>query len=65
MPKISDEPLLRMQVRIFKRDKNRLDNLFKDNIGLNEGIRKIIRLFLNQSEEKIRQIIDSIDLEDL
>lgn len=58
MPKISDEPLLRMQVRIYKRDKPRLDALFGPNIGINEGIRKIIRLFLNQSEDKIRKAID-------
>lgn len=53
MPKLSDEELLRIQVRIYKRDHARLTALFKDNIGLNEGIRKIIRLFLNQAEAKI------------
>lgn len=58
MPKLSDEPLLRMQVRIYKRDHQRLVNLFGENIGLNEGIRKIIRLFLDQAESKIQSEIN-------
>jgi len=53
MPRLSDEPLLRMQVRIYRKDHARLSALFGDNIGLNEGIRKIIRLFLDQAESKI------------
>ena len=53
MPKLVDEPLIRIQVRLYKRDKARLEKLFKGNIGLNEGIRKIIRLALNQADAEI------------
>lgn len=64
MPKITDEPLLRLQVRIYKRDKARLDKLFKNNIGVNEAIRKIIRKALNQADEEMANELNKLNAEE-
>ena len=55
MPKLVDEPLVRLQVRLYKKDKARLEKLFKNNIGVNEAIRKIVRLGLDQAEAEIEK----------
>jgi hypothetical protein len=65
VPKITSEPLIRVQLRIYKKDKARLEALFANNIGVNEGVRKILRHWLNQSEDEMRAHMDELKADDL
>lgn len=63
MPRISEEPLVRYQVRLFERDVKRLRELYGQQFGVNRAIRTIIRAFVNQSEAQARAMIDAAEAE--
>ena len=61
MPKISEEPLQLLQVRIFKSDDSRLDALCGPKLNKNRLIRTIIRTYLNNTEAAINKRIDEME----
>jgi len=61
VPKITEKPLVKMKLRLFEEDYERLRTLFGPNIGINKAIRSIVHSFLNQTDAKIRDKIDSIE----
>jgi hypothetical protein len=63
MPKISDEPLKVIQIRIFAKDDQRLKTLFGGSgVKINKILRTLIRTFLNQTEAKVQARIDAEDI---
>lgn len=60
MPKITEEPLKLIQVRIFERDYERLNEMFggDPSFTITAAVRTIIRTMLNQLEDKVNTAID-------
>lgn len=60
MPKITDEPLRVIQVRIFDRDYHRLQEMFggDPSFSMNKAVRTMVRTMLNQLEAKVNAEID-------
>ena len=50
MPKITEEPLVRIQLRLFESDLAELRQIYSQTIGVNDAIRTIIRSFLTQAK---------------
>ena len=65
MPKIADEPLEAIQLRLFKRDLDFLRTLFKDSVGVNKVIRTLVRSYVTQAQARANAAIDKIDLKEL
>ena len=66
MPKITDEELETIQVRLCKKDLDVLRTLYRDNVGVNLVIRTIVRSFVRQTEAKATAAIDALPpLDDL
>lgn len=63
MPKITDEELTLIPVRLFTKDLAVLRRLYKGQFGVNRAIRTIIRSFVAQSEAKANQAIDASESE--
>jgi len=61
MPKITDEALEALQIRLFKKDLDALRRLFGKSIGVNQAVRTIVRTFVNQAEAKANVMIDEIE----
>lgn len=58
MPKITDEELTLIPVRLFTKDLAVLRRLYKGQFGVNRAIRTIVRSFVAQSEAKANAVID-------
>jgi len=58
MPKITDEPLVAIQLRIYKTDLEKLRRQYGSEFGVNKTIRAIIRTFIKQVEAKANEEID-------
>lgn len=60
MPKITDQPLKVIQVRIFERDYQRLQEMFSSDptFSMNKAVRTMIHTMLNQMEARINSAID-------
>jgi ribosomal protein S20 len=58
MPKITDEPLVAIQLRIYKTDLEKLRRQYGSEFGVNKTIRSIIRTFIKQVEAKANEEID-------
>jgi hypothetical protein len=58
MPKISEEALEAIQVRLFAKDLKVLRRLYKGQFGVTRAIRTIVRSFVAQSEAKANAAID-------
>lgn len=63
MPKISEKPLRRIQLRIFEEDYIRANKLFGRDIGVNAALRTMIHSCLNQTENRVRQLVDAQETE--
>lgn len=65
MPKITDEPLRVIQVRIFEKDYQRLQQMYGNDpsFSMNKAVRTMIHTMLNQLEDKINQAIDASETE--
>ena len=61
MPKITDEELEALQVRLFKKDLDTLRRLYANNFGVNRAIRTIVRTFVKQVEAKANAHIDEVE----
>jgi hypothetical protein len=59
MPKITDEPLDTIQLRLFKSDHDTLRRMFAGHVGVNKAIRTIVRTYLRQAEAKANAAIDA------
>ena len=59
MPKTSDEPLAKIQLRLYSSDLTALRAIFSRTIGVNDAIRTIIRTYLRQVEAKAAITIDN------
>jgi hypothetical protein len=49
MPKITDEPLVKIQLTLFKKDHEALRQIYGADFGVNRAIRTIIRTFITQT----------------
>ena len=58
MPKITEEELEAVQVRLFKSDLVKLRRMFAKEFGVNKAIRAIVRTYLRQAEAKAAVTID-------
>jgi hypothetical protein len=61
MPKIIDEPLTSLQLRLYTKDLAKLRVLFSSNVGVNQAVRVIVRTYLRQAEAKAAKAIDAIE----
>ena len=61
MPKISDEPMEAIQVRLFKKDLDKLRTLFSGHFGVNKAIRTIIRTYVTQADAAANAAIDEAE----
>lgn len=61
MPKITDEDLEAIQVRLFKADLDYLRSLYKGSFGVNRAIRNIIRVYINQTKAAAADNIDALE----
>jgi hypothetical protein len=61
MPKITEEELVPIQVRLFKADHNKLTALYSRDVGVNAAIRTIIRSYLRQVDAKAAAEIDKLE----
>lgn len=52
MPRLEEEPIARTHLWLFKRDIERLQQLFGDKIGYSRSVRMIVRKFLDGVEAK-------------
>lgn len=59
MPKITDEELEAIQVRLFKKDLDYLRSLYRGSFGVNKAIRQIIRTFITQTQASAARMIDA------
>jgi hypothetical protein len=64
VPKISEEKLIAIQVRLFETDLKYLRSLYGDSFGVNKAIRTIVRSFVTQSRARAAQIIDEKERHD-
>lgn len=65
MPKISDQPLELLYVRLFKSDLDELRKLYRGNLGVNKAVRTIVHIFVSRSKAAADKVIDNIDDGDL
>jgi hypothetical protein len=65
MPKITEEPLTAIQVRLFEADLAALKRLYGQDVGVNAAIRTIVRVFLRQVDAKANATIDSQEAQSL
>jgi hypothetical protein len=61
MPKITDEELVKIQVRFFKKDLDALRGLYGASFGVNKAIRLIVRRFVTQTQAAANAAIDKIE----
>lgn len=61
MPKISDEPLEAIQLRLFKSDLTFLRTMHRGNIGVNYAIRTILRSYIMQTKAAADKKIDEME----
>lgn len=59
MPKISEEPLVAIQLRLFAADLETLRRLYGQSTGVNKAVRTIVRTFLRQADAKAAAMIDA------
>ena len=59
MPKLEEEPLTSIQVRLFTSDLAMLRKLYSQSPGVNKAIRTILRTFLRQAEANAAVKIDA------
>lgn len=63
MPKITDEPLEAIQLRLFKSDLDKLREMYSGSFGVNKALRTIVRSFLIQTQAKADKLIDQDEIE--
>lgn len=61
MPKITDEELEPIQLRLFQKDLIYLRSLYKDTVGVNKALRTIVRSFVNQTRARTDAAIDDLE----
>ena len=65
MPKITDEDLEAIQVRLFKKDLNYLRRRYAGQFGVNKAIRQIVRAFVTHAEANANALIDEAEAQPL
>ena len=63
MPKIADEPLEAIQLRLFKSDLEVLRKHYAGQFGVNRAVRSIVRAFITQTKAKANNVIDKTEVE--
>lgn len=61
MPKISDEELQAIQLRLFKKDLEYLRKFYSGTVGVNKAIRNIVRSFVRHAEAQANSAIDKLE----
>lgn len=61
MPKITDEPLEAIQLRLFKNDLDTLREYYGTTVGYNEAIRTIVRTYVRNLRAKADKAIDDVE----
>lgn len=61
VPKITDEPLEAIQVRLFQKDLNALRKLYRGSFGVNKAVRTIVHAFVTQTEARANAAIDELE----
>ena len=62
MPKISDEPLVAVKLRLFKSDYERIKTIYgSGNVHAAKVIRTIVRSFVRQTESQMRAKVDEVE----
>lgn len=59
MPKITDEELEAIQVRLFKNDLDYLRSLYRGSLGVNKAIRQIVRGYIAHTKARAAEAIDA------
>jgi hypothetical protein len=62
MPKITDEPLEAIQIRLFQKDLDYLRSIFKGNIGVNRAMRTIVRSYVAHAKATAATLIDQTEV---
>lgn len=65
MPRITEEPLEAIQLRLFKKDLDFLRRTYKGSVGVNKALRAIIRSYVTQVEAKANAVIDEAERSEL
>lgn len=61
MPKISDKPMVAIQVRLFEEDLTVLRKLYRGSFGVNRAIRTIVHTFVAQTSAMANDAIDEAE----
>jgi hypothetical protein len=61
MPKITDEELEALQIRLFKTDLDYLRALYRGHFGVNKAVRQIVRAYIIQAKAHAASAIDEIE----
>ncbi len=61
MPKISDEKLVAIQVRLFESDLQYLRALYGSQFGVNRALRTIVRSFISQTRANADEVINKTE----
>lgn len=59
MPKITEEELVVLPIRLFKADHEELKKLFGNGFGVNKAVRTIVRTFVTQAKARATAAIDA------
>jgi len=60
MPKITEEELTALQIRLFTSDLQYLRTLYGKEFGVNKAVRTIVRAFVNQTKAAVAKQIDKM-----
>lgn len=63
MPRISDRPLHRTQMRLFRDDYEKLKQMAGPDVPIAVVIRAALKVFLNETEARMRAKIDEAERE--
>jgi len=61
MPKLYDEPLRIIQVRIFESDYQKLKNFYAQDEGINGVIRTIVHKYIQDMENAIQRALEMVE----
>jgi len=59
MPKLEEEPLVLLQLRLYESDVKAIKSLYGSTLGMNKAVRVIVRTFLRQVDAKAKEEIDT------
>ena len=63
MPKVTDEELEILSLRLFKSDVDYLRRIYSGQFSVNKAIRNIVRTFVRHAEANANKAIDKVEVE--